>query len=66
MEMNNEYEYHVGYDDYKTENDEMKIFTVICNTFDRLKDAEKYRNEQQKRMPDKALWIQIKRKEKSL
>lgn len=66
MEMNTEYEYHVGYDDYKVKDDEMKFFTVICNTFDRLEDAEKYRDEQQKRMPDKALWIQIKRKEKSL
>lgn len=62
MEMNNECEYHVGYDDYKVENDEMKFFTVICNTFDKPKDAEKYMQEQQKRMPDKALWIQIKRK----
>ena len=55
-------EYDVGYDDYKTENGEMKFFTVICNTFDRLEDAEKYRDEQQKRMPNKALWIQIKKK----
>ena len=62
MEMNNECEYHVGYDDYKVENDEMKFFTVICDTFDKSKDAEKYMQEQQKRMPDKALWIQIKRK----
>ena len=36
MEINPEYEYHVGYDDYKTENGEIKFFTVICNTFDRL------------------------------
>ena len=61
--MNNEYEYYVGYDDYKVENDEMKFFTVICNTFDRLEDAEKYRDEQQIRMSNKALWIQIKAKE---
>ena len=66
MEINTEYEYHVGYDDYKIENDEMEFFTVICNTFDKLKDAERYMHEQQKRMPDKALWIQIKRKEKPL
>ena len=61
--MKIEYEYHVGYDDYKTENGEMKFFTVICNTFDRLEDAEKYRDEQQLRMPNKALWVQIKTKE---
>ena len=58
-------EYHVGYDDYKVKDNEMKFFTVICNTFDKLKDAERYMREQQKRMPDKSLWIQIKRKEKN-
>ena len=56
-------EFRVGYDDYRWDTNDYVFFTTICDTFDNLKDAIKYRNEQEKRMPDKALWIQIVRKD---